>query len=130
VRQQAALVGHDLRWRDDLVGSITDEKRATPPDVQEVPAIAFTRSGRIVAATFDISVVVGMAALMVPSIGLGWTVSLAIAALAYHTVSLIAIGSTPAVWAIETFLTHRHPVTTRSAKLRFLRLLHRSDSRL
>src|SRR4029453_1848201 len=29
VRGQAALVNHDLRWKDDLVGSITDEKRST-----------------------------------------------------------------------------------------------------
>ena len=31
VRKQAALVGHDLRWKDDLVGSVIDEKRASVP---------------------------------------------------------------------------------------------------
>lgn len=122
VRQQAALVGHDLRWRDDLVGSVTDEKRSTPADVQDVPAIAFTRSGRILAAVIDITAVVGIAAVIVSSRRPGWALSLAVAALGYHAVSLIAIGSTPAVWAIETYLTNRHPVTTRSATLRFLRL--------
>ena len=46
VREQAALVGHDLRWKDDLVGSVTDEKRSTPPtDASDLPAIAFTPTG-------------------------------------------------------------------------------------
>jgi transcriptional regulator with XRE-family HTH domain len=131
VRQHAALVGHDLRWRDDLVGSVTDEKRSTPaPDAANVPPLAFTTGGRIVAAVVDLIGAFGIAAAMATLLSLRWTVSLAAAALGYHAVSLIALGSTPAVWAIDTYLANRHPMTNRTAGLRFLKLLHRSDSRL
>src|SRR2546426_364304 len=92
VREQAALVGHDLRWRDDLVGSITDEKRSTPPsDTPELPAVAFTTTGRIVAAVLDLSATVGAAAAIAALVPLRWSVSLAVAALTYHALSLVAM---------------------------------------
>ena len=129
VREQAALMGHDLRWKDDLVGSVTDEKRSTPPsDAPDLPAVAFTTTGRIVAAVLDVSAAVGTAAAIVTLTPLRWSVSLAIAALAYHAVSLVALGSTPAVWGIETYLANRHPTASRAGSLRFLRLLHRSET--
>ena len=43
-----------------------------------------------------------------------WNVSLAAGVLAYHAISLIALGSTPAVWVIETYLASRHPTTARA----------------
>jgi transcriptional regulator with XRE-family HTH domain len=129
VRQQAALVGHDLRWKDDLVGSVTDEKRSAPPsDPAELPAIAFTTTGRLVAAVVDLSVAIGIGAGIATLMSLRWGVSLAVAALAYHAVSLVALGSTPAALGIETFLTNRHPTTSRAGSRRFLRLLHRSET--
>jgi len=131
VRQQAALVGHDLRWKDDLVGSVTDEKRSTPPEVDagDVPAVAFTSTGRVAAAVVDLGVAVGAAAALTSLTPLKWSVSLAVAALTYHTVSLVALGSTPAVWVIETYLANRHPTTSRASSQRFVRLLHRSQTR-
>jgi hypothetical protein len=129
VQQQAALMGHDLRWNDDLVGSVTDEKRSTaPPDMADVPAVAFATAGRIAAAALDLSVVAGAAVAIATLIPLGWSISLAAAALAYHAGSLLALGSSPGVWAVETYLANRHPTTTRAGSLRFLRLLHRSES--
>ena len=129
VRQQAALMGHDLRWKDDLVGSVTEEKRSTPSsDAADLPAVAFTTTGRIVAAAMDVSAALGTAAAIATLMPLSWSVSLAVAALAYHAVSLVALGSTPAVWVIETYLANRHPTTSRAGSLRFLRLLHRSDA--
>ncbi len=128
-RQQAALMGHDLRWTDDLVGSATDERRAVQAvNTPDLPAVAFTTTGRIVAAVLDATAVVGTAAVIATLVPLGWGVSLALTALAYHAVSLIALGSTPAVWAIETYLENRHPATSRAGSLRFLRLLHRSET--
>jgi len=76
----------------------------------------------------DVSVVVGTAAGMATLMPLRWSVSLAVAAMTYHAVSLVALGSTPAVWAIETYLTSRHPMASRAGSLRFLRLLHRSET--
>ena len=129
VREQAALVGHDLRWKDDLVGSVTDERRSNPhTETSDLPALAFTTPGRIVAAVLDVSAVLGAAAAIAELVPLRWSVSLAVAAMAYHSVSLVALGSTPAVWVIETYLTSRHPTTSRAGSLRFLRLLHRSET--
>jgi hypothetical protein len=129
VRQQAALIGHDLQWRDDLVGSVTDEKRSTPPTgVTTIPTLAFTTSGRSIAAVLDLAGAIGVGAALATIVPLRWSVALAVGALGYHAVSLIALGSTPVVWAIETYLANRHPTTTRTARLRFLRLLQRSDA--
>ena len=128
VREQAALVGHDLRWRDDLVGSVTDEKRASvPPDESDLPPVAFTRTGRVAAATADLMAVAGASVALDALLPLGWGASLAVGAVAYHAVSLILLGCSPAVWAIETYLTHRHPTATRAGRLRFPRLLPRSQ---
>jgi len=129
VREQAALVGHDLRWKDDLVGSVTDEKRSTPPAAApDLPAIACTPTGRIVAAMLDVTVAVGVSASIATLVPVRWSASLAVGVLAYHAVSLVALGSTPAVWVIETFLANRHPTTSRAGRLRFPRLLHRSET--
>jgi transcriptional regulator with XRE-family HTH domain len=129
VREQAALVGHDLRWKDDLVGSVTDEKRTvTPSGAPDLPAIACTPTGRIVAAVLDVTAAFGVSAGIATFVPGRWSASLAVGVLAYHAVSLIALGSTPAVWVIETFLASRHPTTARAGRLRFPRLLHRSET--
>jgi transcriptional regulator with XRE-family HTH domain len=129
VREQAALVGHDLRWKDDLVGSVTDEKRSVLPSAAaDLPAIASTPTGRIVAAMLDVSAAVGVSSAVATLVPVRWSASLAVGVLAYHAVSLVALGSTPAVWVIETFLTNRHPTTSRAGRLRFPRLLHRSET--
>ena len=128
VRGQAALVGHDLRWKDDLVGLVIDEKRSAPAsDPSDAPPIAFTRTGRIVASLLDVCAVTSAAAALRALLPVGWAGALAIGALTYHTVSLIALGSTPAVWAIETYLVSRHPTATRTRQTRFLRLVRGSD---
>jgi AraC-like DNA-binding protein len=51
--------------------------------------------------------VVGTAAAIVTLTPLRWSVSLAVVAMAYHAASLVALGSTPTVWAIETYLASR-----------------------
>jgi transcriptional regulator with XRE-family HTH domain len=129
VRQQAALVGHDLRWKDDLVGSITDEKRsAVPAEKPDLPPVSFTRTARVVAALTDAIVVAGASMAIRTLLRIEWGPSFAAGALTYHSVSLIALGSTPAVWVIETYLMHRHPKATRAGSRRFPRLLHRSET--
>jgi len=129
VREQAALVGHDLRWKDDLVGSITDEKRSVAPTgAPNLPAIACTPMGRIVAAMVDVSAAIGVSTGFATLVAARWNASLAVGVLAYHAVSLVALGSTPAVWAIETYLANRHPTTSRAGRLRFPRLVHRSEA--
>jgi hypothetical protein len=54
--------------------------------------------------------------------------AVASAAVAYHAVSMLALGCTPAVWTIETYLASRHPTTSRAGRQRFPRLLPRSET--
>jgi transcriptional regulator with XRE-family HTH domain len=126
VRGQAAIVGHELQWQDDLVGSVIDEKRAAVARPPATP-MAFTRTGRIVASLLDMGAVVLTAVALKTLLPLGWTGALAAGALTYHAVSLIALGSTPAVWAIDTYLSSRHPTVTRTRQPRFLKLVRGSD---
>lgn len=129
LREHAAIVGHDLRWKDDLVGSVTDEKRSTAPsrDVSDLRAMASTRMSRIVAATLDLLLITASAAAGVMLLSWRWAISLAVCALAYNAVSLVMLGCTPAVWAIETYLVNRHPSARRAGSLRFLRLVGSPD---
>jgi transcriptional regulator with XRE-family HTH domain len=128
VREQAALIGHNLRWRDDLVGSVTDEKRASASSLIDFPVIASTRTGRVAAAALDIGAVIGLAAVMTAVVQVRWSVSLAVTALTYHAVSLVALGSTPVVWALDTYLRNQHPSASRAAGVRFVRLWNRSET--
>ena len=97
------------------------------PDKSDLPSVAYTRTGRVVAAMTDLIAVAGASAAVHRLLPLGWGASLAVGAVTYHTVSLVVLGSSPAVWAIESYLTHRHPTTTRAGRLRFPRLLPRSQ---
>jgi transcriptional regulator with XRE-family HTH domain len=128
VRQQAAMVGHDLQWKDDLVGSVKDERRAAPrKPAPDLPAVAVTRTGRLIAALLDASVIVGVAGTISTLLPLKWSASLAIVGLIYHAASLVILGSSPVVWTIETYLTHRHPTTIHNKNPRFLRLLQKTS---
>jgi transcriptional regulator with XRE-family HTH domain len=126
VRGQAVIVGHDLQWQDDLVGSVIDEKRAATARPPATP-IAFTRTGRIVASLLDLGGALATSGAIKVALPLGWTGALAAGALTYHAVSLMALGSTPAVWAIDTYLSSRHPTATRTKQPRFLKLVRGSD---
>jgi transcriptional regulator with XRE-family HTH domain len=130
VRGQAELIGHDLQWEDDLAASKTMERRAgSRSDKAAVPAIAVTRTGRLLAVVLDLGVVVTTTSAVSSLLSVGWAAILAVVTLVYHAVSLIVLGSTPSVWAIETYLSSRHPTKSRPAGTpRFFRLLHRSGA--
>jgi transcriptional regulator with XRE-family HTH domain len=125
VREQAALIGHDLRWKDDLAHVETD--RRVEPGEPDLPPIAFTRAGRVIAAVGDACVVLALAVALNALLPIGWAVAAAVGAFAYQGVSLIALGCTPAVWTIETFLATRHPSKRSAGSPRFVRLLRRSQ---
>jgi len=125
VREQAAIVGHDLAWKNELTHGVARDRRTVSRTNQnELPPLAYTRTGRIVAASSDMAAVLCAASVIVSTLPVGWAASLAIAALAYHTSALVAVGCTPAVWAIDTYLANRHPTPHREGP-RFLRLLKR-----
>jgi transcriptional regulator with XRE-family HTH domain len=126
VREQAALVGHQSTWKDELTGQVPRNRRANPDPEDPPPVLGFTRTGRIIAAIVDTSAVIGIAAGVSSALPVGKAGSIAAAALAYHAVSLVALGCTPAVWLLDTYLANRHPSTHRATQPRFLRLLRGS----
>ena len=123
VRGQAELIGHDLRWKDDLAHIETD--RRAQPSERDVPPIAFTKAGRVIAAVGDAFAVVAVSATIASILPVGWAAAGALCAFTYHAGSLIALGSTPGVWAIETYLSSQHPTEQRDGTPRFVRLLQR-----
>jgi len=125
VREQAAIIGHDLRWKDDLVGSVTDERRAAPvlAHASPLPELTSSRTGRVVAAVLDLSAVVAVAGAASALLPIRWPDVLAMCAVVYPAASLVTLGCSPAVWVLDTYLTNRYPETSRAWPPRFVRLL-------
>ena len=126
VREQAAIVGHQSAWKDELTGSVKRNRRAIVELEEEPPVIGFTRTGRIIASIVDTSAVLGLAAIVASILPVGWAGPLAFVALGYHAISLVALGCTPSVWLLDTYLANRHPAAHRATQPRFLRLLRGS----
>jgi hypothetical protein len=126
VKAQAAIVGHNLQWKDDLAPGL-QERRARPPEpVKDGPAAAFTRLGRLTAAGGDMVAIIAISTLLKAVLPIGWIVAIAGIAAVYHTVAIVSIGSSPAVWALLTYLESRHPETQRTKSApRLLRLSER-----
>jgi len=125
VREQAALIGHDLQWKDDLAHVDTD--RRVEPSEPDLPPIAFTRAGRVIAALGDACAVVVVAVALAELLPIGLALAAAVGAFVYQGASLVALGCTPAVWTVSTFLASRHPSKRTAGSPRFIRLLRRSQ---
>lgn len=127
VREQAAIVGHNSQWKDELTGALhRDRRTALEPD-EDVTVLGFTRTARFVAAVTDVCAVIGIAAGLATMLPMRWAGSLAVSALGYHAISLIALGCTPPVWLLDTYLANRHPAKHRATQPRYLRLLRGSE---
>jgi transcriptional regulator with XRE-family HTH domain len=126
VREQAALVGHQSAWKDELTGAVKRNRRAIVDAEEDPPLIGFTRTGRIIASIVDTAAVLGIAAGITSLLPVGWAGSLGLVALGYHAISLVALGCTPSVWLLDTYLSNRHPAAHRATQPRFLRLLRGS----
>lgn len=124
VREQAAMVGHDLHWKDDL-SEVREERRSAPAasEAGDSTPLASVHIARIVAAVTDAAIVTGAATALATLLPVRWMLALSLSALAYHAVALVLLGSTPVVWAIETYLASRHPKATQTESERFVRLL-------
>jgi hypothetical protein len=123
VKEQAAIVGHELQWKDDLAPGMSD-RRAQPPDAaKEAPAPSLTRMRRVTAAGADVAVVLLLSTVLKSLLPIGWIAALAAVCVVYHTAALVSIGSSPAVWALDSYLEHRHPHLHRAKSApRLLRL--------
>jgi hypothetical protein len=100
------------------------DRRAQPPaPVKDVPAAAFTRLGRVTAAAADVVAVLLLSTVLKSVAPIGWLATLAAVAVVYHTAALVSIGSSPAAWALDSYLENRHPDVRRTKHApRFLRL--------
>ena len=125
VREQAALIGHESQFRDELV-SLDADRRAEQSVADPVP-LALRRGGRVLAACGDACAVLGLSTLGSLMLPVRWSVSAVACALLYHAISLVVLGSTPTVWAIDTHLALRHPSGRRGNKTRLLRLARGSE---
>jgi transcriptional regulator with XRE-family HTH domain len=126
VREQAALMGHDLRWKDDLAA---EHNRRTLSPAPKLPPLAFAHTGRIVAALADASVVLTAGLTVSATMPIGKASSVALCALFYHALALVMLGCTPAVWAIDTYVANRHPSAPGQRSQTFPRLI-RDSARL
>src|SRR5262245_64944714 len=67
VRDQAAMVGHDLAWRDDLVGGVVSRDRRAGSRAADAPVHVVAKHGRLMSAIADVFAVIG-AGLVVSSV--------------------------------------------------------------
>ncbi len=123
VKEQAAIVGHDLQWTDDLAPGLNDRRAPAPAPITAGRSAAVTRLRRFTAAGADIAAIFAVSIVLKSLVQVGWLTAIAGIAAAYHTAALVAIGSSPAVWALETYLESRHPEARRAKSTpKFLRL--------
>jgi len=123
VKEQAAIVGHELQWKDDIAPGLID--RRAQPVIPETSALspAVTRMRRVTAAFADLAAIAVVSVLLKGFVVSGWVTTLAAVAAIYHTIALISIGSSPAVWALDTYLDSRHPEVHRmKSSPKFVRL--------
>ena len=123
VRGAAEIVGHQLEWQDDLPHLVKSDRRAPSPDANPPKARA-VRHARLIAAALDLGVVVGASSIAVTLLPVGIWPALAVAAVLYHGISLALAGSTPAAWAIATYLD-THPKFMRRAQVLLFRRIER-----
>jgi Helix-turn-helix domain len=130
VRGTAELLGHQLVWSDDLPPALTEGDRRSPagrPDGPDGPWWIETNHRRL-AAGLDLVVVVVPAGVMAVALRIDVWMTLALVALLYNGVSLALLGCSPAVWAIDTYVSTHLPLHGRADDPVFRRLsLMRND---
>ena len=106
VRETAELIGHQLVWSDDLPPALTDDRRA-PRARQEGSGLPswMGANPRRLAAGLDFIVVALLAGATAAALRIDFWVTLAVTALLYHSVSVALLGCSPAVWAIDTYVS-------------------------
>jgi len=127
VRDHAALVGHATGWTDDLTAGLEHDRRtrSTANTARKFPLL-LTQKGRIVAAGVDLAVIGLMSAAVSALTPIRLAHSLALCAITYHAVALVALGCTPTMWAIDAYLDHKHPGMTRP-RARFVWVPERTE---
>lgn len=125
VRDQAALLGHDSTYEDDLA-HVDVDRRAAPADTNPAPAV-FRKGGRFVAAASDGIAVLVISTAVAALAGTRWATAAVACAFTYHAGSLLVLGCTPAAWAVQTYLASRHPGDRAAGAPTLLRLVRGSE---
>lgn len=130
VRSQAEIVGHDLRWRDDLTipdrRSRPESDEGTPAECAPAPA-AYAARVRALLAAADITAVVLTAALIAAATSIGFWSAVGILAIAYHLCALSALGSSPSVALLNWYMSARRPAESPADERLGLHVLRGSE---
>jgi hypothetical protein len=125
VKEQAALLGHEnLRWEDDIA-HLEADRRAAPTETERLPTV-LKKGGRLLAAIGDASTVLIVSTVVSVLFPIHWAPAAAACAFVYHGGSLLLLGGTPAAWAIDTYVSSRHPSGRAAGAPRF-RLVRGSE---
>jgi transcriptional regulator with XRE-family HTH domain len=112
LRETAAVLGHELVWRDDLPEGVADgDRRAAPApqDPSESGAWFYANLRRLVAG-FDLILVLVLATGIAGGFRISWWATLSVIALLYYGLSQVFLGSSPTVWAIVAYVSARRPL--------------------
>ncbi|HUK34560.1 MAG TPA: hypothetical protein VLV86_11645, partial [Vicinamibacterales bacterium] len=124
LRGTAELVRHDLTWEDHLPADVKVDRRAA-----RAPKDGFDRQTlRAVASLSDLVVVTAgasVAALLLR--GNFWT-AVGVVGLLYHAVSTALLGSAPAAWIIDLYLSANARGQHGDAMSAFRRMAMQSDT--
>jgi transcriptional regulator with XRE-family HTH domain len=115
LRETAALLEHELVYRDDLPPDVTDGDRRTSSVTEDRPGgvVWFFANLRYLVAGFELIVVVALAGGAAGALRLNLWATLAVSALLYHSLSLVLLGCSPAVWAIDAYMSAHRPLDRR-----------------
>ena len=77
--------------------------------------------------SLDLIAVAGITAPIIAAAKIEFWMTLAVVALFYHGISLVCIGCSPAVWAIDTYVSHRLARRSSAPVFRRLALIRNED---
>ena len=125
VRGTAEIIGHQLEWSDDLPPALAEgaggDRRAPRAQDSSSPWRIGANLRRL-AAGLDLVLVVVLASATVAALRIDFWATLAAMALLYNGASLALLGCSPAVWAIDTYVSSHLPLIGRDEVEAFRRL--------
>jgi hypothetical protein len=128
VRGTAEFLGHQLVWSDDLPPALVGGDRRAPAAREGGRGQWWIASNpRGIAVVADLIAVVAFTAAIVAAAKIEFWMTLAVIALVYHGFSLVVMGCSPAVWAIDTFASTRLARRPGSSVFRRLALARNDD---